>query len=248
MQYRAGSRRRDRRPAQRRRHVAGDEGRARIEAKTLEHCRARPPARRISVGADAERIRQLGQKREQDRAAADAEIGDAKRRVRAPPRVDGGERGLDHRLGFRPRHQRRRHDAQSARLQNSLVPMMRATGSRASRRAPSAAIAQASSRVEVAARPPRARPAWSSPSAWPTIMRASRSGRIDAALARNSAAQIVAPDIADRYRTAAATLTPRSPAPSAQSPRRRAVLAWCSATSASMISPSASPSIICGSL
>ncbi len=59
--------------------------------------------------------------------------------------------------------------------QNSLRPRMRATGSRASRRAESAAMAPASSaaslRLDWAASA-----VWSSPSAWPTMMRASSSG------------------------------------------------------------------------
>ena len=44
------------------------------------------------------------------------------------------ERGFDHGLGLRPRHQGRGIELKS-RPQNSLTPMMRATGSRASRRA-----------------------------------------------------------------------------------------------------------------
>src|SRR5262249_16496141 len=63
----------------------------------------------------------------------------------------------------------------SGRPQNSLRPRRRATGSRASRRAESAAMAPASSaasmRLDWAASA-----VWSSPSAWPTMMRASSSG------------------------------------------------------------------------
>ena len=50
------------------------------------------------------------QQREQDRARAGAEINDAKRASRGG--ADDLQRQLDHRLGIRPRHQRRRGEFQ----------------------------------------------------------------------------------------------------------------------------------------
>ena len=68
--------------------------------------RAAASASRLDVGADADGVRQFGQQREQQRAGAGAEIGDAQRARARSAGVDRGERRLDHGFGFRPRHQR----------------------------------------------------------------------------------------------------------------------------------------------
>ena len=85
----------------------------------------------------------------------------------------------------------------SGRPQNSLRPRRRATGSRASRRAESAAMAPASSAASVRF-DWAASAAWSSPSAWPTMMRASSSGasrppRRNSSASRRRAAPIESP-------------------------------------------------------
>ena len=92
------------------------------------------------VGADAGGVRQFGQQREQQRARAGAEIGDAQRAAARPACVDRGERRLDHGLGLRPRHQRRVGDAQrqppeflaadDARHRLALEPPRRKRGQR----------------------------------------------------------------------------------------------------------------------
>ena len=123
------------RPRQRRAEIARRKVRARVQARAAAALsRAVTSASRADVGADAGRVRQFGQERQQERARAGAEIGDAQRAAARPAFVDRGERCLDHGLGLRPRHQRGL-ETRSGRPQNSLPPTMRATGSRSSRRA-----------------------------------------------------------------------------------------------------------------
>ena len=65
-----------------------------------------------NVGPESLRRRQLGQQRQQDRAGAGAEIGDAQRTIEASAGAQQFQRQFDHRLGIRPRHQRRGRELQ----------------------------------------------------------------------------------------------------------------------------------------
>ncbi len=58
------------------------------------------------------RRRQFGQQRQQNRAGAGAEIGDAQRAIEASTGAQQFQRQFDHRLGIGPRHQRRGRELQ----------------------------------------------------------------------------------------------------------------------------------------
>ena len=199
------------------------------------------------VGADAEGVRQFGQERQNERAAAGAEVGDAQRSRARAVHVDRCERSLDDGFRFRSRHQRRGIDAQW-QAPEFLVP-----DNARDRLAGEATVRQSGDGVFLI----RAKPA-----------RGSRGERrmIEAKRVADQDTGVEFGRVEARGAKFCRQRTPRR----GNSARIRAVgfcktsggiddwhqftssaassAAWFSATSASMISPSASPSRICGSL
>ena len=92
-----------------------------------------------AVGADRERVRQFAEQRQHNGAGTGAEIDDAPGAGARARAIDHRERLFDQRLGF-GRGTSTAGDSARRKPQNSLKPVMRATGSRASRRAVSASI------------------------------------------------------------------------------------------------------------
>ncbi len=121
-------------------------------AWALNSCHAQ--CRRVTVGADRKSIRQFGEQREHDRTGTGAEIGDApgaRRAVRSdllPPA------SVSTTVSVSGRGTSTAGDSARRKPQNSLTPVMRATGSRASRRAVSASMrpSSASSRARALSR------------------------------------------------------------------------------------------------
>ncbi len=233
------------RSAQRRRHVAGDKRRA-AQGQDAGHCRARPQAHLGSNRCRRRRhlaVRSSSASRMAPRAGA--EIGDAQGARARAARHRSAASAASTTVSVSGRGTSVAASTRSCRLQNSFVPMMRATGSWARRRCASAAIARLFVGVKLARARARQAPAWSRPSAWPTRSRASSSGESMPA-ARNFAAHArrARPSI---VRAVHARGVPRRGLHQSRSSAASSA-AWFSATSASMISPSASPSRICGSL
>ena len=208
--------------------------------------RATASALEAGIGADPGRVGQLGEQRQKERARAGAEIGDPPDTRARAVRIDGGERRLDHRFGFRPRHQRRGIDAQrqapeflaadDARDRLARKPPRRERGDRRSLRGVKRAGAGRGERGMI--EPKRV----SDEDAGVEL------GRIEAGNAKFL--RQCAPRFGDGAGTGALRAREgvgcarRHPPPSSAA----SSAAWCSAESASMISPSASPSRICGSL
>ncbi len=89
-------------PAHRRQPVGNHEKGAPGEAQAGRVLPSGLYSARHDVDADADGVFPLGKHRQQDRTAAGANVDDP--RMRAP--ADHVQRGIDKRLGFRPRHQR----------------------------------------------------------------------------------------------------------------------------------------------
>jgi hypothetical protein len=93
--------------------VAREEHRAVGEAVLFGIAPGNAQRIRREIGSDAMRAGEFRQQREQDRARADAKIGDAQRaRARPTTMINERERQLDHGLGLRPRHQHGGRDDQ----------------------------------------------------------------------------------------------------------------------------------------
>ena len=183
---------------------------------------------------------QFAQQREQQRAGAGADVENAQTRPFAIA-IDGVERGLDHGLGFRPRHQHGRRDAQHE------APEL---------------LASADARDRLALEAPRGQGLRSAATSRVSSTRSEsrEQARAIDARARGRAARVRRPSRPRCRRdempapsacVASATETPafsagitltvwRLPPPEARPD--------AAVTSASMISSSASPSITCGSL
>ena len=187
--------------------------------------RAQARAAVLDIGADAEGFRQFGQQREQERARAGAEIGDAQRAATARFGSSAAS-AASTTVSVSGRGTSVSALSRSGSPQNSLRPRMRATGSRASRRAASAAMAPASLGGEPAVRLRGERGVIERRARAPTSRRASSSG-VSRPRRRNSAARWRrAPATEAPGSSSAATVVtpfPRPPAarPDARSPARR---------------------------
>ena len=259
--------------------VAGNERRAAGKPKT--HGIVARDRERVGtdVGGDAEGVRQLAQQREQERARSGAEIGEPQGPPARTLGVDQRERHFHHGFGLRPRHQRCRRRAGSPAPRIPCTPTMRATGSRASRRAGELRDLRG---IVVRQRPGRGR-------------RKARMVEAERVADENAGIELgrVQAGAAKRLRQRAACVGDANAGATSHAPARvlpwkgRAIAgevphsrypaplwaplggvgrraggaadahasvsaassaAWCSVTSASMISPKASPAITCGSL
>ena len=189
--------------------IATDEACARRKAEMLRIVSRRLQRFIGNVGADSGRVRQFGQQREQDRAGAGAEIGDARPRD-SPDPLRSISSASSTTVSVSGRGTSVAGDSASGSPQNSFCPRMRATGSpasrrraRASRRADSSDV---SNRFAAEIMPVRSRP-----SAWPTSSRASSSAESTPADCRRAASARRAASIACPANAAA--LTPPHPAP-----------------------------------
>ena len=227
--------------------IAGNECARAPRRRAARALRARDrERRRIAVGADRDGVRQFGEQRKQDRAGAGAEIGDAQRARARRRRGRCAASAASTTVSVSGRGTSTAGETASGRPQNSLTPMMRATGSPASRRATSASMPAISARSE--------RPLAGAHQAGmiePERMADQEAGveigRVDAApRSRRATSRRMSRCDAPRSAGRAASRTRgsvwRAPSCAASSE------AWCSVTSASMISSSASPSITWGSL
>src|SRR5262249_47072481 len=222
------------------RSTGGQAERGGIVAGTTERSEA-------DIGADAGRARQLREQRQQQRTRAGPEIDDA-RRTRSPTfAIERRQRRFDHGLGLRPGQQGFGIDlerqppkflaAENTRDRLALKPPRRKRSDGAGLRRGEHAARLGSERRVV------------EPKRMADDHARIELGRVEtmlAKLARQPPTRGV--DRAAREwvmsRPAGGPREPRHDgAPSAASSS-----AWCSVTSASMISPSASPSITCGSL